>query len=175
MEKPQLPVSLRDVVAEMDVLSDEWTAYVNRRTGELITVTDEDVRAVEDEVDEEIDEEVDDEEFPGGDTDELAKIREVLASEDFLALPRKFDIDEYTIMERFCEGVEDPGLRDDLLRAIRGSGAFGRFKALARGRGLIDQWHTFRDGALEDIAAEWLEANAILYTREERSGAADGA
>lgn len=167
MEKSQLPVSLRAVVAEMDVLNEEWTAYVNRLTGELITVTDEDARAAEDEVDEEIDEEFDDDEFPDGETDELAKVREVLASEDFLALPSKFDIDEYGIMERFCEQVEDPGLRDELLRAIRGSGAFRRFKSLAQLRGAIDAWYTFRNGALEDIAAEWLDANGIPYIREQ--------
>ena len=31
-----LPVKLKDVVNEMDVLGDEWTAYLNRKTGELI-------------------------------------------------------------------------------------------------------------------------------------------
>jgi len=159
MEKSQLPVLLRAVAAEMDVLSEEWTAYVNRRTGELITVTDEDARAVDDEADEN--------EFPDGKSDELTKIREVLTSEEFLPLPSKFDIDEYRIMERFCEQVEEPRLRDELLRAIRGSGAFGRFKSLAHRRGVIDAWYTFRDGALEDFAAKWLEANGIPYVREQ--------
>ena len=40
-------VSLRDVVTEMDLPNDAWTAYLNRRTGELVTVTDEDQRLVE--------------------------------------------------------------------------------------------------------------------------------
>ncbi|MBI1381807.1 MAG: hypothetical protein GC161_12055 [Planctomycetaceae bacterium] len=167
MKNPQLPVSLRAVVEEMDVLSDEMTAYVNRHTGELVTLTGDDVRAVEDGVDEEFDDdEFDDDELLDGETDESTKVREVLASEDFLPLPSKFDIDEYRIMERFCEQVEDSGLRDDLLRAIRGSGAFGRLKALAQHRGLMDAWYTFRDRALEDIAAEWLDANGIPYTRD---------
>ena len=37
-----IPVSLRLVVDEMDLPNDEWLAYVNRRTGELVTVPDED-------------------------------------------------------------------------------------------------------------------------------------
>jgi len=34
-------VSLRDVIDEMDMMSDEATAYINRKTGELITITNE--------------------------------------------------------------------------------------------------------------------------------------
>jgi hypothetical protein len=37
-------VNLQDVVAEMDALSDEHTAYINRKTGELITITDEEAQ-----------------------------------------------------------------------------------------------------------------------------------
>ena len=40
-------VSLSAVAHEMDVLSEEHTAYINRKTGELITLPDEDVRLVE--------------------------------------------------------------------------------------------------------------------------------
>jgi hypothetical protein len=40
-------VSLRKVVEEMDVLNDEWTAYLNHRTGELSTVTTDDLSALE--------------------------------------------------------------------------------------------------------------------------------
>ena len=34
-------VSLREVIEEMEMMSDEATAYINRKTGELITITDE--------------------------------------------------------------------------------------------------------------------------------------
>ena len=35
------PVTLQSVVNEMDVLGEEWTAYINKKTGELVTVTEE--------------------------------------------------------------------------------------------------------------------------------------
>jgi hypothetical protein len=160
-------VSLRDVAFEMDVLNEEWTAYVNRRTGELITVTDEEARAVE----------------AGGESAEepewqrelLPKLREVLESDEFLALPDKHEIHEYGIMERFCTGVEKVALRDELLRAIQGRGAFGRFKDLIRAHGLADAWQRYRERALEDIAADWLDANGIAYAREARKPSDDGA
>jgi len=155
--KPALRVSLRAVAAEMDLLNDDWTAYINRRTGELVTVTDEAARAVEDGADDHI---------PEWQAELLPKIREVLGSRDYLPLPSKFDINEYRILERFCHGVTDPVVRRDLLQAIQGKGAFGRFKTLAQHCGLLDEWHAYRYEALESIAAEWLEANGIGYTRE---------
>jgi len=158
MPESKLTVSLRAVAAEMDLPNDEWTAYINRRTGELVTVTDDDASAVEDEASAE--------DLPDWQAEHLPKVREVLGSADFLPLPSKFDINEYGIMKRFCEHVADARLRDDLLPAIQGSGAFGRFKTLAHHRGVIEEWYAFRDRAVEDIAAEWLEANGIAYTRE---------
>ncbi len=40
-------VLLRDVVDAMDVLNDEIHAYLNKLTGELVTVTTEDLSAIE--------------------------------------------------------------------------------------------------------------------------------
>lgn len=160
-------VSLRAVVEEMDVLNEEWTAYLNRRTGELITVTDEDLRAVESE-----DQPAD---LPEWQRELLPKIREVLESDEFLPLPSKDEIHEYSIVERFCEEVEDAGLREELLSAIRGRGAFRRFKDLAQERGVEEAWYLYRQRALEDIAAEWLEANGSTLTREEEPRLYEGA
>ena len=154
-------VSLRDVVAEMDLPNDEWTAYLNRRTGELVTLTDDDARLAEQEEEEATD-------LPDWQQEQLPKVREVLGSDDFLALPDKHEINEYGIMEDFCLGLEDPALRDALLRAIRGPGAFRRFKDAIHDRGVADAWYAYREQALEAIAVEWLEANGIPFSREKR-------
>lgn len=156
MSASRLTVSLRAVADEMDLLNNDWTAYINRRTGELVTVTDEDASAVEDGAGDDL---------PGWQAEHLSKVREALMSGDFLPLPSKFDINEYHIMERFCHQLANATVRDDLLRAIKGAGAFRRFKTLAYHCGVIDEWHAFRDRALEEIAAEWLNANGIGYTR----------
>ena len=157
---PPVMVSLHDVVVEMDLLNDEWTAYLNRRTGELVTVTDDDARlAVEDE------EAAD---LPDWQQERLPKVREVLGSDDFLVLPDKDEINEYGIMEDFCLGLEDPALRDALLGAIRGSGAFRRFKDAIHDRGVAEAWYAYREQAFEEIAVEWLEANRMPFSREKR-------
>ena len=68
------PVFLRDVVDEMDALTDEATAYINRRTGELYTLSREEIHLVEDEDDPE--------DLPDWQREALSKAREILDSED---------------------------------------------------------------------------------------------
>ena len=156
-----LPVALEKVVAEMDLPNDEWTAFLNRRTGELVTVTDEEARAVED------GEEMSD--APDWERDNLPQVREVLASKDYLPLPGRFEIHEYQIMQRFCGEVEDPELRAKLLDSISGRGAFRMFRSVLDEHGVTEIWYKYRQRALEDIAAEWLDAHGIAYTRGQES------
>jgi len=151
-------VSLKSVVEEMDLPSEEWTAYLNRRTGELITVTDEDQRLA--------DSDADLSNLPEWQQESVAQARTALESNGFLALPGKFEIREYSIVERFCLGVEGAALKDTLLRVIRGAGAFRRFREIVQEHGIAEAWYTFRQQALEEFAAEWLEANGVAYSRD---------
>jgi hypothetical protein len=141
-------VSLRDVIEEMDLMSDEATAYINRKTGELITLTHEELSLAEDP------------------EDLLPKAREVLASEDFIPLPGKFEIHEWSIMERFARSLTDAAASDELDAALHGRGAFRRFKDAVQRLGIADEWYRFREAALEEIAIEFLEAHGIAYQRE---------
>jgi hypothetical protein len=138
----------------MDTVSDTWRAYLNRQTGELFSASDEELSALEQE---------EDEELPDWQREAIEKLRQVQQSDDWLELPSRFEIDEYRIMERFCSSVEDDTLREDLLDAIHGSGAFGRFKNMIHRHGLRDDWYRYREQQMARIAAEWLEANGIAY------------
>jgi hypothetical protein len=151
-------VSLHDVVNEMDVFSDEHTAYINRRTGELLTVTHEELALAEDS------EAAAD--APQWQQDLLPKVREVIESEDFLPLPSKFEIHEWAIMERFAQSVTTPTESEELLDALHGCRAFRRFKDALQRLELTEEWYGYREAALAEIAAEFLEANGISYHRE---------
>ena len=155
-----LLVSLKALVAEMDVPSDQFHAYLNKHTGELVTISEEEIDIIEsgDSI----------EDCPQWQQEAIRKTQEALNSSDHLPLPDKFDINEYGIMERFCLSVEEEELRDRLLQRIRGSGAFGRFKDAIREFGIVDQWYKFRQEAFEEIAVEWLESNNIKYTSDKK-------
>jgi hypothetical protein len=151
-----LPVNLQDVVAELEALSDEHKAYINRKTGELITITDEEAQLAEDSESEH--------DLPDWQAEMLPKVREVLDSPDFIPLPDRFEIDEWTIMRHFAESQSNPEHREDLLSAIRGRGAFRLFKTLLPRLNLREEWFRFRAEALEQIASDFLEVNGVPYT-----------
>ena len=149
-------VSLQEVVDAMDLPNDEWTSYLNPKTGEIVTVTDEDRRLVEDE-------DLDEEDLPDWQRDSATKAREALESEDFLALPDKFEIHEWAMMERFSSGQASAAVREELLDAIHGRGAFRSFRSASRRLHIEDEWFRFRRLAFEDIAKDWLSAHDISF------------
>jgi hypothetical protein len=151
-------VSIKDVVNEMDVLSDEYSAFLNRHTGELVTLSNEEISAAEE--DDNIDE------YPEWQQDMILKAKEVINSDDYLPLPNKFEIHEYHIMEKFCHTIEDDKIRWNLLDKIRGRGAFSRFKNAIQMNGIEEEWYRFRQEELEKIAIDWLEVNQISYTKD---------
>ena len=66
-------------------------------------------------------------------------------------------------MERFCLSVEDQAISDELYYAIKGRGAFRRFKDRIHRYGLAEAWYQYLDEALEKIAKRWCEEHQIDY------------
>ena len=149
-------VSLQDVVDAMEMSGDESASYLNVKTGEIMLVTDELADLVEDE-------DLDEQDLPDWQREALPKIREVLESDDFMALPGKVDIHEWAIMERFSTSQTNAVLRDELMDAIHGAGAFRRFGSAIRRLGIEDSWFAFRLSALEEIAKDWLTEHNVQF------------
>src|SRR5207302_995496 len=145
----------------MDMPSEDMSAYLNKRTGQLIILTMEELSAAEE------DEDPDD--YPEWQRESILKAKEIMDSPDWIELPTKEDIDDYAIMEEFCYSIADAELSDRLLRTIRGSGAFSRFRGALEALDMRQEWYDFRAAELEKIAVEWLEVNQIAYTREAES------
>jgi hypothetical protein len=139
--------------------SDGVGCYLNKRTGEIVVITEEDQIAAEQDDDDAGD-------LPDWERESIALTREVLESDDYLALPDRFEIDEWRIMERFCLSLEDRTLSDTLLDRIRGSGAFRRFEDAIYRYKVANQWFRYRDQEFAEIAMRWLEANEIPFTND---------
>lgn len=148
-------VKLRDVIDAMDLPNQDWQSYLNRDTGEIVTVTDEDRDLA--------DADVDPEELPDWQRQAFAKNREAFESNRFLLLPGSFEIHEWSIMERFGQERSSVRQRDELLDSLHGRGAFRMFKSAIRRLLIEEEWYRFRDSAFEEIAKEWLESNGIEY------------
>ncbi len=151
-----VPVKLKEIIEELSFQSDEVSSMLNTKTGEVISVSDEELRAAENE--EPL------ENFPEWQRDAIRLAGDILESDNYLPLPTKYDIHEYSIMERFCRSVHDNDRRDSLCHAIRGRGAFRYFKDKIHEYGMADDWYAYRDGALREIAMAWCEKNGISVT-----------
>ncbi len=156
-------VKLSRIVEGMHMQSDESHRYLDLQTGEVVSVREDDLAATED------DDLLEDEELAADladwEKDPVEQAREVLehAGERYLALPSKFDIHEYSIMDEFCRSIEDRRLSDELRSKIRGSGAFRRFKDAIHERDVADRWYQFRAEAFRQIAIDWCDGHGLAY------------
>lgn len=66
-------------------------------------------------------------------------------------------------MEDFVLSINDNKLSDELYYAIKGSGAFRRFKDLIQRYGIADDWYKYRDNKYREIAIQWCEENDMEY------------
>jgi len=165
-------VKLNDIIDALDTAGDELQQYLDKRTGEIVLVTNEEMEEAEDaSLGDEFGVEAEDEpilELPDWQREGIAKASEILNSDEhFVALPDQSDIHEYRIMEDFCLSYDNRRVGDELHRLIKGSGAFRRFKNAINSMGVEDAWYEFRRMEFERIAIEWLENEGILYTRED--------
>jgi len=150
-----IPVKLSDVIDEMSLSSDEASTYLNRVTGEMVLVTREEAQVAEDPEDWDL--------LPGWQQEVMPKIKEALESKDYLKLPGKYEIHEWSIMEEFAHSLDDEEASDELLTALHGRGAFRYFKDTVRRLGILQDWYRFRDEAFKEIARDWLQANDIPF------------
>lgn len=154
-------VKLKELIDEMDFHSMEHTTLYNKKTGEFVFISDSAFRAAEDAADEADKEKIIDP-ITGDDDIEIA-INVLKNDHDYVELPSQYDIHEYSIMERFCLSLEDNKQQNILLSAIKGRGAFRRFKDKILDLGIEDDWYRFKHEALKEIAIEWCQENGLEY------------
>ena len=82
----------------------------------------------------------------------------------YIGLPDQYDIHEYSMMEKFAYTLETI----ELLNALKGRGAFRRFKDTVIRLGVISEWYTFRDKHYKQVAIDWCEDHGISYDSEEK-------
>lgn len=146
----EAPVSLRTVVDEMSSQDSVTRAYINRKTGDVSFVSAQTGVVVGGPV----------EPDEGGGPAPTG----LPPDGDWLPLPADgIDYSEFNIMARYCDAIDDLELKDRLLEAIEGRGAFRRFKSLIHRGGIQDDWATFRKRSVAAVAAEFLDTHAIPF------------
>jgi len=152
-----LPVPIELVVDELEMLEQGMLTYVHRKTGELVTFTEEMLDLAHREDDEVFEDEWGEEHSPD-------QLREILDSADWVALPDAFAIHEWEIMRAFAGTLEDTRRSEELQGALQGKGAFRAFKDIVNRYGLQDPWLDYKRQAFEKIARDALDEAGIPHT-----------
>ena len=149
-------VKLDEIIEGLEFQSDERHSFLDKRISEVVSISDEEMRAAED------DDPIED--FPDWQQN-LVRIAKEIVDEtgNYIDLPTKFDIHEYSIMEKFCLSLNDSEMCEVLYSLIKGSGAFGRFKNAIHEYDIADDWYKYRNDALKEIAIEWCQEKGIEF------------
>jgi hypothetical protein len=148
---------LNDIVEVLEIQVDEYSSFLDRDTGQVETISRDLLReAEESDGDEELD-------LPAWQEHEWEIAELIVSTDRFRKLPSKFEVHEWEIMQDFLLSVKSDRIREDLLDAIQGRGAFRYFKDTLRRHGVESDWFAFRRQALRQIALEWCEENGIVW------------
>ncbi|MBT2655857.1 hypothetical protein J7E81_11535 [Bacillus sp. ISL-18] len=149
-------VKLRDIIEEMELQFEESHSFLNNKTGEIVLISCEDLSAAEDEEPFE--------DLPEWEQENRLVANDVVENFDnYIELPTKYEVNEYEIMENFCLSVSDDRKQESLLRAIKGKGAFRRFKDKIIDLDMEEQWYLFRDDCFKQIAIQWCQEHKINF------------
>jgi hypothetical protein len=105
---------------------------------------------------------------PDWEREHLTQVRTILASEEWVALPTHFDVNEWSMMQGFARSVADEALRDELMDAIHGAGAFRHFKDTIYRYGIEDRWYAYKAEAIAGLASDWLRREGIEFDADVR-------
>jgi hypothetical protein len=149
-------VKLDEIIEGLEFQSDESYSFLDKTTGKVVLISDYQMRAAED------DDPIDD--FPDWEQGLVRIAKEIIdETGNYIALPTKFEIHEYSIMEQFCLSLNDSEMSDTLYSLIKGGGAFRRFKDAVHEYDIADDWYKYRSDALKEIAIEWCKENRIEF------------
>ncbi len=173
MERRRLRVDLEDLALAFEGGQEEARDYLDLETGEVVTVTDEARRELEEIAEEANAEALDAEALAAAlrrrdlpermrEFVQAAALVEAGFGARLIEIPRDDPSEAYRDMEDFIGIVGDGRLQDRLWQAIRGRGAFRRFKDLLADHPREEErWFTFRDGRARRRLLKWLESEGV--------------
>ena len=145
--RPVVPLDI--IIDAIEMADDEWNQYLDIEKMEAVSLP----------------------EYPfGGEYDEedqeLADLIDEEWNTRFFPLPSKYDIHEYSIMEQFIWDLPNERVQEGLAAAIRGKGAFRRFKDRLYDYGLEQAWYQYQEQAYRKIAVEWCEGHGFCCSEQ---------
>jgi len=165
MAMKKLKVDFGEIAIGMEDFSRDINEYyLDLETGEVLVISSDALRRVEDE------EAGDDEGLSDWIKEDIDLAKNILFEdpERYAHIPEWSSYKGYNLMVEFAERVEDEGLREKLAIALDGKGAFRRFKnVLANYPEEEQRWFSFREKRIEEEVIDWLNSIGIEPVRKE--------
>ncbi|CAM4505256.1 hypothetical protein FHS16_005672 [Paenibacillus endophyticus] len=154
--KRKATVKLDDLITEIEIQMDETHTYINTQTGEVITLSREEMRAAEDE--ELL------ENYPDWQRENIEQAIKIIEDEDetYLDFTLRNEFHEYEIVEAFIETLDKAEVREKLFGAIQGRGAFRRFKDGIIEHDAEKQWYQFKEKKVKELVIEWCKEKNLV-------------
>ena len=170
----QLAIDWGDLALAFDSSLGQMSHYLDMETGQVLVVTDEARRAMEQIYEAHYD----------PDNPDVVDLESVLSQSALIdwqkddvrtavfvekhhgnriiSVPQSASYEAYNQMQDFIATIKDDRLRNQLMDATHGRGAFGRFKAIL-GQHLAEEqrWYAFRDSQLSREMLRWLASVEI--------------
>jgi hypothetical protein len=151
-----MKVRLTSIVEGIEFQGLESHSYLDLESGEVVLIADDEISAAE--YDDDISNQAD------WYKEAIAQAREFLENQNrYIALPSKYDLNEYRIMENFVYAIPIEEQREEMLGLIQGKGAFSRFRRGIERFLLKDGWYRYRDKEITKFVEEWCQENEIEY------------
>ena len=96
----------------------------------------------------------------------IVKDDDEIRDKHLIPLPSHKQIDDYGTMKNFIEDLTDEEAQGWLSEAIKGAGAFRRFRSTLERFNLTERWYDYLEAAHENIAVDWCEYYGIEYLEE---------
>ena len=137
-----MKIKLQTVIDAIEQASDDFTMLYDTKTGQSVYLA---------------------EAWITGETDEA--LAEVVENEPdrFLRFPTKYEIHEYRIMESFVDELPQGKVKNELLSAICGKGAFRRFKQSIRYYDMEQRWYGYQANAYRELAERWCRDHELEF------------
>lgn len=153
--KNNKPVKLEDLVSEIELQINDTFTFISTKTGEVITLTREEIGAAEDDKPLEY--------FPEWQRENIEKAISIIEDEDgvYVDFTLRNDYNEYEIMQDFIRTLEDEDIREEMYEVIQGRGAFRRFKDGIMEHGVDKHWYRYKESKIKELVIEWCKEHDI--------------
>ena len=134
-----MKVKLSDIIDAMEETSQDSEFFLDKENGEIVWLNDMIMER-----------------------DEFEEISKLLDEHGCCRLPTSMEIHDYDIMVDFVN-AQSGEVFDRLASAIKGRGAFRRFRETLSWFGKEQDWYDFKAAAYKGIAIRWCEENDIEF------------